>query len=353
MIRVLVVDDSAVVRKVLTEELSKYEGIEVVGSAIDPYIAREKIISLRPDVITLDLEMPRMDGLSFLSKLMKFYPLPVIVVSSLTPENSATAIKALELGAIDVICKPGSAYSIPNVSHRLVTAIRAAATAKVVKMQDVSESQSSVASISGFQLQTTHRIIAIGASTGGTKAIEAVLTKLPPTTPGIVIVQHMPEYFTAGFAERLNQICRMEVREAKNNDPVVPGVALIAPGNYHMVLEKSGARYFVKIKDGPYVHYQRPSVDVLFHSVAANAGRNAVGAILTGMGADGAQGLLKMRENGAHTIAQDEQSCVVFGMPKEAINLGAADEIVPLQDVAQALLNALVDNDNIRQVKTA
>ncbi|MBI5374355.1 MAG: chemotaxis response regulator protein-glutamate methylesterase [Candidatus Schekmanbacteria bacterium] len=353
MIRVLVVDDSAVVRKVLTEELSKYEGIEVVGSAIDPYIAREKIISLRPDVITLDLEMPRMDGLSFLSKLMKFYPLPVIVVSSLTPENSATAIKALELGAIDVICKPGSAYSIPNVSHRLVTAIRAAATAKVVKMQDVSESQSSVASISGFQLQTTHRIIAIGASTGGTKAIEAVLTKLPPTTPGIVIVQHMPEYFTAGFAERLNQICRMEVREAKNNDPVVPGVVLIAPGNYHMVLEKSGARYFVKIKDGPYVHYQRPSVDVLFHSVAANAGRNAVGAILTGMGADGAQGLLKMRENGAHTIAQDEQSCVVFGMPKEAINLGAADEIVPLQDVAQALLNALVDNDNIRQVKTA
>jgi len=353
VIRVLVVDDSAVVRKVLTEELSKYEGIEVVGSAIDPYIAREKIISLRPDVITLDLEMPRMDGLSFLSKLMKFYPLPVIVVSSLTPENSATAIKALELGAIDVICKPGSAYSIPNVSHRLVTAIRAAATAKVVKMQDVSESQSSVASISGFQLQTTHRIIAIGASTGGTKAIEAVLTKLPPTTPGIVIVQHMPEYFTAGFAERLNQICRMEVREAKNNDPVVPGVALIAPGNYHMVLEKSGARYFVKIKDGPYVHYQRPSVDVLFHSVAANAGRNAVGAILTGMGADGAQGLLKMRENGAHTIAQDEQSCVVFGMPKEAINLGAADEIVPLQDVAQALLNALVDNDNIRQVKTA
>lgn len=353
MIRVLVVDDSAVVRKVLTEELSKYEGIEVVGSAIDPYIAREKIISLRPDVITLDLEMPRMDGLSFLSKLMKFYPLPVIVVSSLTPENSATAIKALELGAIDVICKPGSAYSIPNVSHRLVTAIRAAATAKVVKMQDASESQSSVASISGFQLQTTHRIIAIGASTGGTKAIEAVLTKLPPTTPGIVIVQHMPEYFTAGFAERLNQICRMEVREAKNNDPVVPGVVLIAPGNYHMVLEKSGARYFVKIKDGPYVHYQRPSVDVLFHSVAANAGRNAVGAILTGMGADGAQGLLKMRENGAHTIAQDEQSCVVFGMPKEAINLGAADEIVPLQDVAQALLNALVDNDNIRQVKTA
>lgn len=340
MIRVLVVDDSAIVRKVLTEELSKYEDIEVVGTAIDPYVARDKIVNLRPDVITLDVEMPRMDGISFLAKLMKHYPTPVVVVSSLTPENSETALRALQLGAVDVISKPGSAYSTPDVHKKLVRAIRTAASARVIKTQQMAPVASNQP-VAHVHLQTTHKVIAIGASTGGTTAIESVLSRLPATTPGIVVVQHMPEHFTATFAERLNRVCAMDVREASDGDFVVPGLALIAPGNHHMVLQQSGARYMVKIKDGPAVHHQRPAVDVLFQSVARNAGSNAIGVILTGMGADGASGLLAMHESGAYTIAQDEHTSVVFGMPKEAIKCGGVDDIVPLESVAGTIMNSL------------
>jgi two-component system chemotaxis response regulator CheB len=349
VIRVLVVDDSAVVRKVLTEELSKYSDIEVVGSAIDPYVARDKIVKLQPDVITLDLEMPRMDGLSFLAKLMKHYPLPVVVVSSLAPKNSENAIRAMELGALDVICKPGSAYSTRDISHQLVRAIRAASVAQLVRFGPALKSSSAPSEKEIVHLKTTtHKVLAIGASTGGTTAIEEVLMHLPVTTPGTVIVQHMPEYFTASFAERLNQISQMEVREANDGDNVVPGVALVAPGNKHMLLQRSGARYQVKIKNGPKVHHQRPSVDVLFQSVAKDAGKNAVGVILTGMGADGAKGLLAMRENGARTIAQDERSCIVFGMPKEAIALGAAEKVMPLPNIALGIMGLLVEKEKIR-----
>ncbi len=341
MIRVLVVDDSAIVRKVLTEELSKYEDIQVVGSAIDPYIARDKIVALRPDVVTLDIEMPRMNGLAFLEKLMQYYPLPVVIVSSLTPKNSETAIRALALGAVEVICKPDSQYSVPDVAQDLARAIRSAAAARMPRYQKVPESPATNLSPPSLQLQTTHRVIAIGASTGGTRAIETLLTQLPADIPGIVIVQHMPEYFTHAFAQRLNQICPMQVREARDRDQVVPGIALIAPGNRHLILQQSGALYMVRVKEGPPVHHQRPSVDVLFYSVARSAGRNAIGVILTGMGMDGAKGLLAMRESGAQTLAQDEESCIVFGMPKEAIKLGAVDAVVPLSRMAQAILEAL------------
>ena len=346
MIRVLVVDDSAIVRKVLADELSKFSDIEVVGTAMDPYVARDKIVKLKPDVVTLDVEMPRMDGLSFLAKLMKHYPIPVVIVSSLTPKNSEAALRALELGAVEVISKPGSQYSTPDVAHHLVRALRAAASAKLSKRQTTNSSSVTASLVQLSQLQTTHKILAIGASTGGTQAIETVLKMLPVTTPGTVIVQHMPEGFTATFAERLNRVCAMEVREARDGDSVVPGVALLAPGNHHILLTQSGARYTVRIKDGPLVHYQRPSVDVLFQSVARSAGRNAVGVILTGMGADGAKGLLAMRQAGAHTVAQDEHTCIVFGMPKEAIALGAAMEVVPLPKVADAALRALVNQTN-------
>jgi len=337
MVKVLIIDDSAVVRQVLSAELSKAEGIEVVGTAVDPYVARDKIVALKPDVVTLDLEMPRMDGLTFLRKLMRYYPLPVIVVSSLTPAGSEAALDALRLGAVEVVAKPGSAYSVKEVSKQLVQMIRAAARARVVARPDTETSQpavpSAVPSDSGTRMQTTHKILAIGASTGGTRAIEDILVRLPADTPGTIIVQHMPEHFTSSFAQRLDQLCAMEIREAGLNEQIVPGVALIAPGNRHMIVRRSGAKYFAMTKDGPPVHHQRPSVDVLFHSVARQVGPNALGVILTGMGADGAEGLLAMRQAGARTVAQDEASCVVFGMPKSAIDLGAAEQVLPLEDM--------------------
>jgi two-component system chemotaxis response regulator CheB len=341
VIRVLIVDDSALIRKVLTIELSKYRDIEVVGSAVDPYVARDKIVRLRPDVVTLDLEMPRMNGLAFLAKLMKYYPLPVVVVSSLTPKNSEAAIRALELGAVEVICKPGSAYRTPEISHQLIHAVRAAASARITKQQGTLETSATRSATHPFHLQTTHKVLAIGASTGGTQAIESVLRSLPTTSPGTLIVQHMPEEFTTTFAQRLNQICQMEVHEARDNDHVGPGVALVAPGNRHMLLQQSGARYLVRIKNGPAVNHQRPSVDVLFQSVARSAGSNAIGVLLTGMGADGAKGLLEMHEKGAYTLAQDEETCVVFGMPKEAIRLGAVDDVVPIQHIPRAIVSFL------------
>ena len=342
-IKVLIVDDSAVVRKVLSGELSRYDDMEIVGTAVDPYMARDKVVKLKPDVLTLDLEMPRMDGLSFLAKLMRYYPMPVVVLSSLTPKNSETALKALDLGAVEVLCKPGSAYSTSDISRTLVRAIRVAAKAQV--RQPVPRAAGTPApeplNTSRLLTTTTHKIVAIGASTGGTKAIEAVLRQLPAGFPGTVICQHMPEKFTTSFAQRLNTISRLEVHEARDGDHVVPGTALIAPGNQHMLLLRRGGNYLVRVKGGPRVCYQRPSVDVLFQSVATHAGRNAVGAILTGMGNDGAQGLLAMRREGAHTIAQDEATSVVFGMPKEAIEAGAAAEVAPLDRVPRCILKAL------------
>ncbi|MDX9785515.1 MAG: chemotaxis response regulator protein-glutamate methylesterase [Desulfobacterales bacterium] len=343
-IKVLVVDDSAIVRKVFTEELSKEKGIEVIGSAPDPYIARDKIVKLRPDVITLDIEMPRMDGITFLKKLMRYFPLPVIIVSSLTPKGSKLALEALASGALEVVSKPSASYSVGDMSIQLADKIRAVAqikvaarTAEAAASTKTSERKVAVHAM----LETTNKIIAIGASTGGTEALKAVLLRLPSTTPGILIVQHMPAKFTTSFAERLNDLCDMTVKEAEDGDSVSNGVALIAPGNYHMLLRRSGARYYVNVKQGPLVHHQRPSVDVLFQSVGDYAGSNALGIILTGMGADGADGLLHMKNCGARTIAQDEKSCVVFGMPKEAIKLGGVDKIVPLNDIAQTAVNML------------
>jgi two-component system chemotaxis response regulator CheB len=341
MIKVLIVDDSAVVRQILSTELSKVKDIEVVATACDPYVAREKILSLHPDVITLDLEMPRMDGLTFLGKLMRFMPMPVIVISSLTPAGSTTAMKALELGAVEVLCKPGTAYSVGDLSRTLVDKIRAASMARFVRPQE--QVAASRPAATPHMLHTTHKILAIGASTGGTEAIRAVLLGMPANSPGTVIVQHMPEHFTSQFAKRLNDLCEMEVREAADGMIVSPGLALIAPGNHHMTLRRSGATFLVELKDHPPVHHQRPSVDVLFHSVARNAGPNAIGVILTGMGADGAAGLLAMRQAGAHTIAQDEKSCVVYGMPKEAVEMQAATEVVSLPRVAGRVLNLLED----------
>jgi two-component system chemotaxis response regulator CheB len=335
-IRVLIVDDSAVVRQVFTEELSRDRQIEVVGSAPDPYVARDKIVSLSPDVVTLDIEMPRMDGVTFLRKLMKHYPLPVIIVSSLTAQGGELAMEALEAGAVDVMCKPGSSYSVGDMSVELIDKIKAAARIDVRnKAQEISKSE---APKRLAMTRTTNKVVAIGASTGGTEALATVLSALPANSPGVVVVQHMPEFFTRSFADRLNSLCAVEVKEASDNDTVVPGRVLIARGNNHMLLRRSGAQYYVQVKPGPLVSRHRPSVDVLFKSVARYAGRNAVGVIMTGMGADGADGMKEMHDNGAQTIAQDEASCIVFGMPKEAIARGGADHVVPLTRIAATLL---------------
>ena len=341
-IRVLVVDDSAVVRRVFTEELSREKDIEVVGAAPDPYVARDMIVRLKPDVITLDIEMPRMDGITFLRKLMKYFPLPVIIVSSLTTEGGVLAMEAMDIGAVDVISKPGSAYSVGDMSVQLAEKIRGASRVNMVLRAKAALGRAVNAAPRQLALtKSTNKIIAIGASTGGTEAIKEVLIKFPPTTPGIVIVQHMPAKFTTSFAERLDSLCQIRVKEAEDGDAIVPGTALLAPGNFHMMMRRSGARYYVNVKNGPLVCHQRPAADVLFNSVAAYGGANAVGVLLTGMGKDGAQGLLKMKEAGAKTIAQDEKSCVVFGMPKAAIDIGAADKVVPLQDVSQAIFDML------------
>lgn len=340
MIRVIVVDDSATVRKIFSKELSKYPDIEVVGTAPDPFIARDKIVRLKPDVITLDIEMPRMDGITFLGKLMKHLPLPVIIVSSLTRNGGKLSLEAIEKGAVEVVAKPGEAYSVGDMSEQLAEKIRAAARVDISKYvkKETPESSRPRPVFSRALSETTNKILAIGASTGGTEAIKDVLTRLPRTIPGTVIVQHMPPNFTTAFAGRLNGLCEFEVREAKNGDSVHPGLALIAPGNYHMLLSRSGASYYVKVKSGPFVHHQRPAVDVLFKSVARYAGANAAGVILTGMGKDGAEGLLEMKNTGAKTISQDEASSVVFGMPKVAIELGAADRVLGLDNIPHAII---------------
>lgn len=348
-IRVLTVDDSALMRQVLTTLLSRDPDIEVIGTAPDPYIARERIKALNPDVLTLDVEMPKMDGLTFLEKLMRGHPMPVVMVSSLTEVGCETTLRALELGAVDFITKPkiDLREGMEEVAQDLIGKIKAAAVAKVrgAKFQGSSvEASQKLESCtlkpgtgSRAMLKTTDTIIAIGASTGGTEAVKEILVQLPPNTPPILITQHMPERFTRTWANRMNSLSRIAVKEAQDGDSVLPGHALVAPGGYHMELVRSGARYSVHINQNPPVNRHRPSVDVLFSSVAKHAGANAVGVILTGMGNDGAKELLTMKQAGAFTIAQDETSCVVFGMPKEAIKLGGADKILPLTDIASAI----------------
>jgi two-component system chemotaxis response regulator CheB len=343
-IKVLVVDDSAIVRRIFTQELSKHGDIEVIGTAPDPYVARDKIVQLKPDVLTLDIEMPRMDGISFLRKLMKYYPLPTIVVSSLTPKNSEMALEALDCGAVEVLAKPGGSYSVGDMSIQLADKIRAAARARPKGVEHGGRPQAasdSTVRVNTALKRTTHKVIAMGASTGGTEALRSVLTRMPSNCPGIVVVQHMPPRFTTAFANRLNDLCEIEVREARDGDSVLPGLALIAPGNYHMLLRRSGARYYVEVKTGPLVCHQRPSVDVLFYSVAQNAGANSVGVIMTGMGRDGAKGLLEMRNGGARTIAQDEASCVVYGMPKEAVRSGGVEQIASLDEIPEVVFRQL------------
>lgn len=341
-LKVLIVDDSAIVRKIFTEVISRQPDLEVAGTAPDPYVARDKIVQNRPDVITLDLEMPRMDGLTFLKKIMHYYPLPVIIVSSLTPRGSKMALQALELGAVEVLAKPDGAFSIGKLGVELVEKIRAAAHVRVTP-QKPAEVHARGAKLAPLT-QTTDKIIVIGASTGGTEAIKEILLQLPANTPGALIVQHMPPKFTTAFAERLNQQCAMEVKEAQDGDSVTTGRALLAPGNFHMLLKRSGARYFVQVKNGPPVHHQCPSVDVLFNSAAVSGGANVIGVILTGMGADGAEGMAAMKERGAYTIAQDEASCVVFGMPKEAIRKGAIHKVLPLTRIPEEIRRVLTAN---------
>jgi two-component system chemotaxis response regulator CheB len=342
-IRVLIVDDSAIVRKILSEALSAETDLEVVGTAPDPYVARDKILALKPDVLTLDIEMPRMDGLTFLRKLMHFHPLPAVVISSLAQPSARAAIEAMSLGAVEVLAKPGGPYSVGELKHTLASKVRAAAGARLRRSSVAKPSAAApvAAPVAPAPLRSSlppDSLIAIGASTGGTEAIAAVLTKLPKDCPPILIAQHIPPVFSKAFASRLNDLCAMEVREAEDNDVVKPGLALVAPGDFHMLLRKAGDRYFVSVKTGPRVCYQRPSVDVLFSSIAEIAGPQTVAALLTGMGSDGAQGLLKLHKAGAHTIAQDEATCVVYGMPREAVELGAANQVLPLPAIPSAIL---------------
>ncbi len=336
-VRVLVIDDSAVVRTVLCRELAKDGGIEVVGSAPDPYQARDRIVELKPDVLTLDIEMPRMDGITFLRRLMQHLPMPVIVLSSLTAEGTRTAVEALEAGAVDVLAKPGSAFGVGNLSQTLITRIKAAARMRIIQVQPAA-ARPPQRRLGADQLATSEKVLALGASTGGVQALTRILSEFPADAPGTVIVQHMPERFTRSFADRLNTTTRVRVKEAEDGDGVFTGQVLIAPGGKHMLLRRTGARYSVQIKDGPEVFHQKPSVEVLFQSVAQCAGKNAMGAILTGMGADGAKGLLLMRQAGARTLAQDEATSVVFGMPQEAIKCGAAEITAGLPEIAGLLL---------------
>lgn len=345
---VLVVDDSALVRQTMKELLSSDPEINVMGTAADPFIAAEKIREQIPDVITLDVEMPRMDGITFLKKIMSQRPIPVVICSSLTATGSDTAFKALECGAVEIIAKPrlGTKQFLEESRTRICDVVKSAALVKPVHLRaPITVSPKFTADVilakpeSRAMIQTTEKVVVVGASTGGTEALRSFLEAMPHDAPGIIIVQHMPEHFTAAFARRLNGLCRITVKEAEDNDTVIRGRALIAPGNLHLLLKRSGARYYVEVKNGPLVTRHRPSVDVLFRSAARYAGKNAVGVIMTGMGDDGAKGLLEMKEAGAYTLAQDEASCVVFGMPKEAIKFKAVDKVVGLENMARTVLD--------------
>jgi two-component system, chemotaxis family, protein-glutamate methylesterase/glutaminase len=355
-IKVLIVDDSAVVRQTLSQLFESDAGIEVIGTASDPYMAANKIRQVIPDVITLDVEMPRMDGLTFLRKLMAQHPIPVVIISSLTASGTESAMKALEYGAVDILTKPqltDTRQFLMDSRIMLCDVIKAAAHARLKRLPTAAIAARPVPTVqpklsadailrpmaSRSMLETTEKVVAVGASTGGTEALRVFLELMPLDAPGIVIVQHMPEQFTRSFANRLNEICRITVKEAETGDTIIPGRALIAPGNQHMLVKRSGARYYVELQAGPLVNRHRPSVDVLFRSAACYAGKNGVGVLMTGMGDDGARGLLEMKEAGARTIAQNEQSCVVFGMPKEAIRLNAVDKVLPLEQIAGHVLS--------------
>ncbi len=347
-VRVLIIDDSAVVRQTMTEILSSDPDIKVIGTAADPLIAAERLKDEVPDVITLDVEMPRMDGLTFLKMLMAQHPIPVVMCSSLTESGSETALKALEYGAVDIIQKPrmGTKAFLEESKVNICDAVKAAASARIAKKQTsciLAAPKLTADAVIGkatskAMIQTTDKVIAVGASTGGTEALRVFLEAMPHDAPGIVIVQHMPEKFTAAFAQRIDGLCLISVKEAEDNDSVIRGRALIAPGNRHMLLKRSGARYYVEIKDGPLVCRHRPSVDVLFRSAARYGGKNVLGVIMTGMGDDGAKGMLEMKEAGAYNIAQDEESCVVFGMPKKALELGGVDKVIPLNKIPATVL---------------
>ena len=346
-IKVMVVDDSAVVRQVVSAVLGADPGIEVISAVADPLLAMVRMQSQWPDVIVLDIEMPRMDGITFLKKIMRERPTPVVICSTLAEAGAKTSIEALAAGAVAIISKPklGLKQFLHDSSNDLIWAVKAAARANIKQLVVTEKYSADVilapASSNKAMLHTTERVVAMGTSTGGTQALEKVLVTLPRVSPGIVIVQHMPEKFTAEFAARLNTLCRIEVREARSNDRVIQGVALIAPGGKHMLLRRSGAQYFVDVIDGPLVNRHRPSVDVLFRSVAKCAGANALGVIMTGMGDDGAAGLLEMRTAGARTVAQDEESCVVYGMPKEAVKRGGVEKTVPLSAIGREILEQL------------
>lgn len=341
-VRVLVVDDSAVVRRAITDALNSDPEIEVVGSAPDPYVARDRILELNPDVLTLDIEMPRMDGLTFLRILQQHRPMPVVVISSLTQSGSRAALSALEAGAVDVLGKPTSAWSIGALADQLTHRVKGAAKARFgAAPRNPAAPASSPPTLVASRSFHPRQLVVLGASTGGTEAIKSVLTRLPDGLPGICIVQHIPPVFSKAFAERLNECCPMEVREASHGDELKAGTVLIAPGDFHMALEWTGARYVVRLQQGPPLHYTRPAVDVLFNSAAHCAGVHALGVLLTGMGSDGAQGMKKLKEAGAATLAQDEKTCVVYGMPRAAAELGVVDRQLPLPEIPSAIVRHL------------
>jgi two-component system chemotaxis response regulator CheB len=344
-IRALVVDDSALIRRLLTEIINSQKDMEAVGAAPDPIAAREMIRALNPDVLTLDVEMPKMDGLDFLEKLMRLRPMPVVMVSTLTERGSDITMRALELGAVDFVSKPklDIANTMLEYTQEITDKIRAAAAAKLRQVSRVAATDRAAGGLPAFsnRIASTEKLIIIGASTGGTEAIKDVLIQLPPDAPGILVTQHMPEGFTKSFADRLDKICRIAVKEAEDGERVLPGHAYIAPGHSHLLLRRSGANYMTQLSQAAPVNRHRPSVDVLFHSAAECAGGNAVGVIFTGMGKDGAQGMRQMHDAGAYTFAQDEQTCVVFGMPREAIAAGGVDEVLPLGDIARKVLARL------------
>lgn len=347
-IRVLIVDDSALIRRLLSEILGSAPGIEIAGTASDPYSAREKIKTLNPDVLTLDVEMPRMDGITFLRNLMRLRPMPVVMVSSLTDCGAEVTLQALEMGAVDFVAKPklDIANTLKDYAEELIEKVRVAARVSVHALERVPDPGPSYGSdvvlpkSTPLLFETTEKILAIGASTGGTEAIKEVLLRLPPDCPGVVIAQHIPPGFSAAFADRMDRQTGLSVKEAANGDQVIPGHVFIAPGDRHLVLTRDGARYVCRLRDGEPVNRHRPSVDVLFRSVLQSAGKNATAALLTGMGADGVSGMLELHRAGVHTIAQDEATSVVWGMPGEAVNRGAASAVLPLKDIAAAMLNA-------------
>ena len=346
-VRVLIVDDSSVVRQTLTEILSSDPEIEVIGTAGDPFVAADRIAENVPDVITLDIEMPRMDGLTFLKKLMSQHPIPVVICSSLAEEGAQSTLQALEYGAVEIITKPklGTKQFLEDSRVVFCQAVKAAAAARLHPLGPMHTVEPKLTAdavllpATHAMAETTEKVVVVGASTGGTEALKTFLETLPADSPGIVIVQHMPELFTRAFANRLDGLCEITVKEAESNDTVIRGRALIAPGNHHLLLKRSGARYYVEVKDGPLVCRHRPSVDVLFRSAARYAGQNAVGVIMTGMGDDGARGMLEMMQAGAFTIAQDEATCVVFGMPKEAIRMNGVSKVLPLGAIAGGVLS--------------